>query len=148
MKMNRARNALVAFPIAGLLVFCTAAAPYTHAPRAGDQVRFDTSSSGQRQAWGFSQLAWLESFLRLSFEAAQNGKAAADSSSEVEKARDRAVTIDNGVRGVVTEVRAFRYRDHSDVTVHVLVRDGPMQNRMVWTTPAELVDAAGHRFLR
>ncbi|MDQ6780463.1 MAG: hypothetical protein M3Z37_04830 [Candidatus Eremiobacteraeota bacterium] len=148
MTMSRARIALVALSIAASVLLCAAAAPYAHIPQAGDQVRFDASSSGQRQSWGFAQLAWLESFLRLSLEAAQGGGTAADSSSQVEKARDRAVTLNNGVRGVVTEVRAFHYRDRNDVTVHVLVRDGPMQNRIVWTTPAELVDAAGHRYLR
>lgn len=122
--------------------------PYAHVPRAGDQVRFDATSSGQRAAWAYPDQGWLETFLRSSIDAAVNGSNSNNEPPAINRARQKAVAVNNGTQGMVSEVRAFHYRDHDDSEVQVLIKQGPLRNHLYWTTPAELVDANGRKYLK
>ena len=76
------------------------------------------------------------------------GNTSDDDNSAVERARQRAVAIDNGTQGLVSDVEPFSYRAHDDVQVQVLIKQGPLRNHIYWTTAGELIDASGHKFLR
>lgn len=124
------------------------ASPYSRLPKAGDQIRFDNSVAGQHAAWAYPDQGWLETFLRLAIDAALNGTKSDDEQTAVHHARQRGLVIDNGTQGLVTELRPFHYRAHDDVEVQVLIREGPLRNRIYWTTAAELVDSNGHKYLK
>jgi len=58
------------------------------------------------------------------------------------------LTLANGAAGTVQHVQPFSYRGHEDVEVQVSVTSGQLKHAVVWTTPAELVDVSGHKYLR
>jgi hypothetical protein len=122
--------------------------PYVRVPKAGDQVRFDASHSGERSAWAYADQSALETFLRSSIDAALSGAQSEDQHSAVTHARQRALAVDNGTQGLVGEVRAFHYRNHDDTEVQVLIKQGPLRNHIYWTTAAELTDANGRKYLK
>ncbi|HLW38034.1 MAG TPA: hypothetical protein VKR99_06360 [Candidatus Eremiobacteraceae bacterium] len=122
--------------------------PYSHAPKPGDQVRFDASSSGQHSAWAYPDQGWLETFLRASIDASLSGAKSDEQQPAVDRARQRSLAVDNGTQGLVGEVHPFRYRDHDDTEVQVLIKQGPLRNHVYWTTAAELADPNGRKYLK
>ena len=125
-----------------------AASPYARLPRPGDVVRFDPSSAHAPSSWAYADQGWLESFLRLTIDAAISGSNTDNQQSAVSRARQRGVSVQTGTSGLVGEVHLFHYREHDDVEVQVLVKQGSLKNHVYWTTAAELVDGAGRKFLR
>jgi len=131
-----------------LLPAAAGGTPYTHLPKAGDAVRFDASALKANAAWAYADQGWLETFLRASIDAAIAGTGYDDERSAVGRARQRAVAVDNGTQGLVGEVQPFHYRGHDDAEVQVLIKQGALRNHIYWTTAGELVDGAGHKYLR
>ncbi len=120
---------------------------YARTPKAGDSVRFENSAAGEKNAWAYADQAWLSTFLRLSIDAAISA-APYDKNSPLARVTERGLVIDNGTRASVQEVHFFHYREHDDVVIRARVLDGQFRNRSVWTTAAELADAAGNKYLK
>ncbi len=142
--------------IAGLILAggLTAAAraaspsPYAVLPRAGDSVRFDGSVGGERNAWAYPNQASLEAFLRSTIDASLQGASYEQYAKSAAGILNTSLEIDGGTQGVVQRILAFAYRGHSDTEVQVRITSGPLARALVWTTPTELVDGGGHRYLR
>ena len=125
-----------------------AANPYAHVPAAGDHVRFDGSAGGERMAWAYTGVFDLEVFLRSTIDAAISSTSYDDYQKKMSRVLARSLVLSNGDRGRVVRVQQFAYRDHQDVEVQVRVESGPLTHSLVFTTPAELVDPTGRRYLR
>jgi hypothetical protein len=122
--------------------------PYAHLPSIGDRVRFDGSAGGEKMAWAYPALNNLEAFLHSTIDAALTSTSYDDYQKKMHAVLARSLTLANGVEGTVHRVQRFSYRGHQDVEVQVGVTTGPLKSAVVWTTPAELVDASGHKYLR
>ena len=125
-------------------------APYAMQPRSGDAVRLDGTLGGAKTAWAYADRKWLEKYLQVTIDAAAANRAYTDSQVQGQLAAIavHVMPIPNGTSGQVETVQPFSYGGRADVEVRVMLKDGPMRGREVWTTCAELVDAAGHSFLR
>jgi hypothetical protein len=137
---------------AGMLVFTPAARaasnPYAHVPAAGDTIRFDASAAGEKIAWAYPNLNYLEAFLRSTIDASLSSTSYEAYQNKMQPVLAKSLTLDNGTKGTVQHVQSFYYRDHEDVEVQVRVTSGELKAAVVWTTPAELVDSSGHKYLR
>ena len=152
------RRAMIAATFAAALVIaCGSAgaladspAPYTTQPRTGDAVRLDGTLGGSKTAWAYADRKWLERYLQVTIEAAAANRSYTDSQVQAQLATiaDHVVPIPNGTTALVETVQAFSYGGRADVEVRVMLQEGPMRGRELWTTCAELVDSAGHPFLR
>ncbi|MBV8203530.1 MAG: hypothetical protein JO195_00715 [Candidatus Eremiobacteraeota bacterium] len=126
----------------------TAASPYARLPAAGDTVRFDASASGETHAWAYPDLNYLEAFLRSTIDAAAASTSYEEYQKKMELVLAKSLSLPNGTQATVQHVQTFVYHGHQDVEVQVRVAAGTLGHSVVWTTPAELVDASGHKYLR
>jgi hypothetical protein len=122
--------------------------PYAAEPSVGENVRFDGSAGGEKRAWAYPDIFSLEGFLRSTIDAALNSTSYEQYERKMSAVLSRSLTLNNGTQAVVQHVTHFHYRDHEDVEVQVRVADGELKHSIVWTTPAELVNSSGHRYLR
>lgn len=143
-------SVLVAMAIFALAAGASAAkSPYSRLPAVGDVVRFNGPPTEKKQAWAYADRNWLEQFLQITIQMAlSNSQYDPTSHSPVKVVTDHASTLDNGIGGVVQHVEPYHYRDHEDVEVQVRVTSGPLRNRLLWTTPAELADSKGNKYLK
>jgi hypothetical protein len=147
------RGALLAPALAMVLaaiVFANARAatgPYLRVPSAGDHVRFDASAAGEKLAWAYPNLNYLEAFLRSTIDAAIAPTTYAEYQKKMELVLAKSLTFENGTSAVVQHVQTFVYRNHTDVEVQTQVTSGEASHAVVWTTPAELVDSSGRSYL-
>jgi len=125
-----------------------ATSPYAHLPATGDHIRFDASAAGEKMAWAYPNLNYLEAFLRGTIDASLNSTSYEEYQKKMQLVLAKSLTLDNGTQGTVQHVQSFYYRDHEDVEVQVRVTSGELKPAVVWTTPAELVDSSGHKYLR
>lgn len=142
---------LACVTIAGIALATNAGAstvPYAHEPLVGNAVRFDGSAGGEKMAWAYPTQGDLEAFLRGTIDAALSSTTYDAYKSRMSLVLSHSLTLDNGTQGSVLHVQRFNYRDHQDVVVQVRVTNGQLNHVVVWTTPAELVDASGHKYLR
>ena len=153
--MHHVRRALCVLMLASALAYLAppapvgaASNPYAREPVVGATVRFDGSAGGEKMAWAYPTLNYLEAFLRGTIDAALNSTSYDQYKEKMSLVLARSLTLDNGTQAVVQHVQPFPYRDHEDVEVQVRVTSGPLSHAVVWTTPAELVDASGHKFLK
>ena len=121
--------------------------PYTRVPAAGDSVRFDASHAGEKQAWAYPNLNYLEAFLRSAIDAFYSTMSYEEYQKKMSLVISKSLALDNGTVGVVQHVQTFVYRNHEDVEVEVQVQSGAHGHSVVWTTPAELVDSSGRSYL-
>jgi hypothetical protein len=126
----------------------TAASPYARVPSAGDSVRFDASAAGQTHAWAYPNVSYLEAFLRSTIDAAAASSSYEEYQKKMALVLDKSLSLPNGTAASVQHVQSFIYHGHQDVEVQVKVAAGTLNHSVVWTTPAELVDASGHKYLR
>jgi len=147
--MRTAAKTLVLSVLAVLVLGAQAAdAPYARLPAVGDHVRFDGSAGGEKLAWAYPNLNYLEAFLRSTIDAALTSTSYDDYQKKMQMVLARSLTLANGAAGTVQHVQTFSYRGHEDVEVQVSVTSGQLKQAVVWTTPAELVDVSGHKYLR
>ena len=144
--------AAVALAIVGFAVGQSANAratgPYAHVPAAGDSVRFDASAGGETHAWAYPDLNYLEAFLRSTIDAAAASTSYEEYQKKMELVLAKSLSLANGTAATVEHAQSFVYHGHQDVEVQVKVAAGTLEHSVVWTTPAELVDANGHKYLR
>ncbi len=133
--------------LAGRAPAGSANAPYVRVPSSGDHVRFDASAAGEKMAWAYPNLNYLEAFLRSTIDAAYSSTTYEQYQSKMQLVLAKSLTLDNGVPATVVHVQPFEYRDHNDTAVQVRVTSGPLSHALVWTTPAELVDTSGRKYL-
>ena len=139
---------LATFGLALTSGLCVAAtSPYAHVPSVGDTVRFDASAAGEKQAWAYPTLNYLEAFLRSTIDAALTPTSYEEYQKKMELVLSKSLTLGNGTPATVQHVQTFIYREHEDVEVQVRVDGGELNHSVVWTTPAELVDASGRKYL-
>lgn len=151
MKHSLARSialAAGAFAIVGCVAISLAATnPYSSVPSVNENVRFDGSAGGQTKAWAYPNQSSLEGYLRSTVDASFGSTSYAAYQSRMAEVLARSLEFSNGTQAVVKHVQQFSYRDHQDIEVQVQITSGPV-HAIVWTTPAELVTAAGHRYLK
>lgn len=123
-------------------------APYEHLPAPGDTVRLDGSMGGAKSAWAYHDRSWLDQYLQVTIDAAAEAKDYSQESDRLHAVAPHVVQVPNGTKAAVESIQPFAYRNHIDVEVRVLVQEGPQRGQELWTTCAEMVDAAGHPFVR
>ena len=125
-------------------------APYRSMPNPGDTVRLDGTLGGASTAWAYADRKWLERYLQVTIDAAAANRSYTDSQvqSQLAAIADHVMPVPNGTAAQVETVQSFSYGGRADPEVRVMIKDGPLKGREVWTTCAELVDSAGHPFLR
>ena len=111
-------------------------------------MRFDASAAGETHAWAYPDLNYLEAFLRSTIDAAGASTSYEQYQKKMELVLAKSVSLPNGTPAAVQHVQTFTYKGHTDVEVQVKVAPGTLGHSVVWTTPAELVDAGGHKYLR
>jgi hypothetical protein len=121
--------------------------PYASVPSVGDSVRFDGSAGGASQAWAYPSQNLLEQFLRGTIDASFGNTSYDEYQHKMSAVLESSLEFQNGATAVVQRVQQFEYRGHQDVEVEARITTGPF-HALVWTTPAELVSAPGHRYLR
>jgi hypothetical protein len=148
--MRAVANALATVVLVLVLSSSVGAAtdPYGRLPSVGDHVRFDGSSGGEKMAWAYPNLNYLEAFLRSTIDAALTSTTYEAYQKKMQLVLAHSLTLNNGTQGTVLHVQRFDYRGHQDVEVLVNVTNGPLNHAGIWTTPAELVDSSGHKYLR
>jgi len=147
--MSTVAQTVILAVLAALVLGAQAAnEPYAHLPTAGDHVRFDGSAGGEKLAWAYPNLNYLEAFLRSTIDAALTSTTYDEYQKKMQMVLAHSLTLANGAAGTVQHVQRFSYRGHEDVEVQVSVTSGQLSRSVVWTTPAELVDASGHKYLR
>ena len=136
--------------LAGHAASADSPAPYRSMPNQGDTVRLDGTLGGASTAWAYADRKWLERYLQVTIDAAAANRSYTDSQVQAQLATiaDHVMPIPNGTAALVETVQSFSYGGRADTEVRVMIKDGPMKGREVWTTCAELVDSAGHPFLR
>lgn len=148
---GRVRALAVAFAIclsvAGIARAVASQSPYASVPSVGDNVRFDGSAGGESHAWAYPSQNLLEAFLRGTIDASFGNTSYDEYQHKMSAVLSSSLEFQNGATAVVQRVQQFSYRDHQDVEVEARITSGPF-HALVWTTPAELVSAAGHRYLR
>jgi hypothetical protein len=140
----------------GALMLCGHAAradspaPYRSMPRQGDNVRLDGTLGGAATAWAYADRKWLERYLQVTIDAAAANRSYTDSQVQGQLATvaDHVMPVPNGTAAQIETVQSFSYGGRADTEVRVMIKDGPLKGREVWTTCAELVDSAGHPFLQ
>jgi hypothetical protein len=142
------KTAILAALVALFLGALATNEPYARQPSAGERVRFDGSAGGEKMAWAYPTRSDLEAFLRSTIDAALTSTSYDDYQKKMHVVLARSLTLANGAQGTVQRVQRFSYRGHEDVEVQVSVTTGQLKGAVVWTTPAELVDASGHKYLR
>ncbi|HXW50585.1 MAG TPA: hypothetical protein VEJ41_01235 [Candidatus Acidoferrales bacterium] len=120
--------------------------PYASVPSVGDSVRFDGSAGGETKAWAYPSQNLLESFLRSTIDASYQSQSYDQYQKTMSAVLASSLEFPNGTSAVVQRVQQFTYRGHQDIEVQARMNTGPY-HVLVWTTPAELVSAAGHRYL-
>ena len=137
-----------AFTVVGCAAIALAATnPYSSIPSVNDHVRFDGSAGGQTKAWAYPNQSSLESYLRGTVDASFGSTSYEAYQSKMAEVLARSLEFANGTQASVQRVQQFSYRDHEDIEIQVQITSGPV-HAIVWTTPAELVTAAGHRYLK
>jgi hypothetical protein len=140
--------AAVAIVLGGLCHPALAASsPYATVPSVSDSVRFDGSAGGETRAWAYPNQTLLESYLRGTIDASFGSSSYDSYQRKMSSVLANSLDFPNGTSGVVQRVAAFEYRGRQDVEVQLRVTTGPF-HAVVWTTPAELVSSAGHRYLK
>ena len=125
-------------------------APYTTIPTVGQAVRLDGTPGGAKTAWAYVDLHWLERYLGVTIDAAAANRQYTDIEvqNQLSAIADHVTVVSNGTKASVEAVQSFLYGGHQDTEVRVMIGEGPMRGRELWTTCAELVDSAGHPYLR
>jgi len=131
-------------------VLADSPAPYRTTPKPGDSVRLDGTLGGASTAWAYVERKCLERYLQVTIDAAAANRSYTDSQVQGQLATvaDHVIPVPNGTPAQVETVQSFAYGGRADTEVRVMIKDGPMKGREVWTTCAELVDSAGHPFLQ
>jgi hypothetical protein len=124
-----------------------AKAPYARLPAPGDTVRLDGSLGGGSTAWAYYDQSWLEQYLKVTIDAAAAGEQYANVAGQLSTIASHVTAIPNGTTASVETVQPFSYDGRLDVEVRVRIEAGAQNGRELWTTCAELVDSAGHRYL-
>ncbi len=126
----------------------TLASPYSRVPVPGNPVTFDGTVGGQKTAWAYFSQFWLERYLSVTVDAAEFAVQGTTLDNELSTVADHVITFPNGTHGIVESIQPYHYKDRLDLEVRLSVSDGPMRGKDVWTTAAELVDGAGHPYVR
>lgn len=121
--------------------------PYASVPSVNDKVRFDGSAGGETRAWAYPNQASLEAYLRSTIDASFGATSYDAYQNKMSAVLARSLQFPNGAQAVVQRVQQFSYRDRQDIEVQAQITSGPL-HAIVWTTPAELVSVAGHRYLK
>lgn len=142
--------ASAAFMLSGGHVFADSPAPYRTMPKQGDTVRLNGTLGGASTAWAYADRKWLDRYLQVTIDAAAANRSYSDSQvqSQLATVADHVMPVPNGTAAQVEMVQPFAYGGRADTEVRVMIKDGPLKGREVWTTCAELVDSAGHPFLQ
>lgn len=124
--------------------------PYANIPTTGAAVRLDGTVGGAKSAWAYADRQWLERYLQVAIDAAAGNRQYADMEvqNQLNMIASHVTSIPNGTRASIESTETFSYGGHSDLEVRVMILAGPLQGRELWTTCAELVDSAGHPYLR
>lgn len=122
--------------------------PYPRTPARGDDVRFDGSIGGQKEAWAYFEQPWLEAWLRFTISAAGSPKAYEAERSALDAMAEHVSVLPNGTRGAVEDTKRFQYLGREDFEVRVHVTSGKLKGAEVWTTASELVDVYGKSYLK
>src|SRR5215472_455500 len=142
--------ASAAFILASYQASADSPAPYRSMPKQGDSVRLDGTLGGATTAWAYADRKWLERYLQVTIDAAAANRSYSDSQvqSQLATVADHVMPVPNGTGAMVETVQPFSYGGRADTEVRVMIKDGPLKGRELWTTCAELVDSAGHPFLQ
>lgn len=124
--------------------------PYRNTPAAGDSVRLDGTLGGAKTAWAYRDQRWLERYLEVTIDAASANRSYTDMEvqNQLSLVASHVTPVPNGTKASIETVTPFTYGGRRDLEVRVMIQDGPMRGRELWTTCAELVDSAGHPYLR
>ena len=157
-RISRMRSTIafaIAFASAALIVSshtvrADSPAPYRSMPKQGDTVRLDGTLGGASTAWAYADRKWLERYLQVTIDAAAANRSYTDSQvqSQLATVADHVMPVPDGTAAQVETVQPFSYGGRADTEVRVMIKDGPLKGRELWTTCAELVDSAGHPFLQ
>jgi len=124
--------------------------PYASIPTVGQAVRLDGTLGGAKTAWAYVDRHWLERFLDVTIDAAAANRQYTDMEvqNQLNVIADHVTVVPNGTKASVESVQSFSYGGRQDMEVRVMIGEGAMRGRELWTTCAELVDSAGHPYLR
>jgi hypothetical protein len=152
MGMRHIQHLSIAVAVGVLLVWrcdpaLAASGPYATLPSVNDSVRFDGSAGGETRAWAYPNQSLLESYLHGTIDASFGSSSYESYQRKMSSVLADTLDFPNGTSGVVQRVLTFNYRGRQDVEVQLRVTSGPF-HAVVWTTPAELVSSAGHRYLK
>jgi hypothetical protein len=125
-----------------------AASPYGHVPVPGNRVTFDGTVGGQKTAWAYYSQFWLEHYLSVTVDASEFEIQGSRLDDELGRISNHVITFPNGTHATVDAILPYKYRDRLDLEVRVNVSDGALSGKEVWTTAAELVDGAGHPYVK
>jgi len=143
---------IVALTIAGasLASADSAKLPYSSTPVIGETVRLDGTLGGQKTAWGYVDQHWLERYLAVTIDAASANRPYGDLEvqNQLSAIADHVAVVPNGTKASVEAVQPFTYGGRQDLEVRVMIGEGKLRGRELWTTCAELVDSTGHAYLR
>ena len=139
---------VIALLVLGRVARAQNAIPYSRVPGPGDSVRLDGSLGGAKTAWAYFDKHWLEEYLKATIDAAAANKEYAQMSDSLSRVAGHVTEVANGTKASVETVEPFTYNGRTDIEVRVLVGEGTQKGRELWTTCAELVDSAGHRYVR
>jgi len=125
-------------------------APYSTIPTVGQAVRLDGTPGGAKTAWAYVDLHWLERYLDVTIDAAAANRTYTDMEvqNQLSAIADHVTVVPNGTKASVEAVQSFSYGGRQDMEVRVMIGEGAMRGRELWTTCAELVDSTGHPYLR
>jgi hypothetical protein len=125
-------------------------APYTAVPTVGQAVRLDGTPGGAKTAWAYNDVHWLERYLGVTIDAAAANRPYTDLEvqNQLNTIADHVTVVPNGTKASVEAVQSFSYGGRQDMEVRVMIGEGALRGRELWTTCAELVDSAGHPYLR
>jgi hypothetical protein len=124
------------------------ASPYGHVPVPGNRVTFDGTVGGQKTAWAYYSQFWLEHYLSVTVDASEFAIQGSHLDDELGRIAAHVITFPNGTHATVDAIQPYKYRDRLDLEVRVNVSEGSLRGKEVWTTAAELVDGAGHPFVK
>jgi hypothetical protein len=124
------------------------ASPYGHVPVPGNRVTFDGTIGGQKTAWAYNSQFWLEHYLSVTVDAAEFALQGSRLDDELGRIAAHVITLPNGTHASVDAIQPYKYRDRLDLEVRVNISDGAFRGKEVWTTAAELIDGAGHPFVK
>ena len=150
MKPSASRTIIIVSILIGLSLLApgyAAGSPYATLPSINENVRFDGSAGGETRAWAYPNQSMLEAYLRGTIDASFGSSSYETYEHKMSSVLGNSLDFPNGTTAVVLGVTNFSYRGHEDVEVQVRVTSGQV-HPIVWTTPAELVNRSGHRYLR